>query len=127
MNFPKRTQEIATTLCQLLDGDTELSRKVVGHLKEAETECSRTWHTYRLSTRKCYQDCPPPWLRGYGPGHIQGAERWDSLVDQLQQWGRLRMDPNNFSWVSNFIQLTAKAKDLSIADRLDIINGLCEF
>jgi len=49
MNFPKRTQEIATILChnQLLDGDTELSRKIVNLLKEAETEWQRAWHTHR--------------------------------------------------------------------------------
>jgi hypothetical protein len=49
MNFPKRTQEIATILChpQLLDGDTELSRKIVGHLKDAETEWHRSWHIHR--------------------------------------------------------------------------------
>ena len=49
MNFPKRTQEIATILCHphLLDGDIELSRKIVNLLKEAETDCSRVWHTHR--------------------------------------------------------------------------------
>ena len=47
MNFPKRTQEIATILCQLLDGDTELSRKIVNLLKETETEWHRTWHIHR--------------------------------------------------------------------------------
>ena len=53
MNFPKRTQEIATILChnQLLDGDTELSRKIVNLLKETETEWHRTWHTHRLLGR----------------------------------------------------------------------------
>ena len=50
MNFPKRTQEIAMILChnQLLDGDTELSRKIVSFLKEAETEWQRAWHIHRL-------------------------------------------------------------------------------
>ena len=48
MNFPKRTQEIATTLCLCLDGDTELSRKIVVYLKEAETEWQRAWHIHRL-------------------------------------------------------------------------------
>ena len=50
MNFPKRTQEIATILChnQLLDGDTELSRKIVTLLKGAETEWSQAWHIHRL-------------------------------------------------------------------------------
>ena len=48
MNFPKRTQEIATILCQRLDGDTELSRKIVNLLKESETEWHRTWHIHRL-------------------------------------------------------------------------------
>ena len=48
MNFPKRTQEIATILCQLLDGDTELSRKIVNLLKDQETEWQRAWHIHRL-------------------------------------------------------------------------------
>ena len=48
MNFPKRTQEIATILCLFLDGDTELSRKIVALLKEAETEWQRAWHIHRL-------------------------------------------------------------------------------
>ena len=47
---PKRTQEIAAILChhQLLDGDTELSRKIVGFLKDKETEWQRVWHTHHL-------------------------------------------------------------------------------
>ena len=47
---PKRTQEIAAILChpQLLDGDTELSRKIVGFLKDKETEWQRVWHIHHL-------------------------------------------------------------------------------
>ena len=47
---PKRTQEIAAILChpQLLDGDTELSRKIVGFLKDQETEWQRVWHIHHL-------------------------------------------------------------------------------
>jgi len=111
MNFPKRTQEIATILCQRLDGDAELSRKIVGHLKETETECNRIWHINRLSTRGEYREYVP---RG------EEAERWDSLVDQLQFWGGLRMVPFGFQWRG--IQ-TGVPKDLSIADCLDIINA----
>ena len=48
--YPKRTQEIATILChsQLLDGDVELSRKIVGHIKDLETEWQRVWHIHHL-------------------------------------------------------------------------------
>ena len=47
---PKRTQEIATILCHthLLDGDVELSRKIVGHIKDLETEWQRVWHIHHL-------------------------------------------------------------------------------
>ena len=48
MNFPKRTQEIATIICQRLDGDTELARKIVGHLKDQETDWNRHWHIHHL-------------------------------------------------------------------------------
>jgi hypothetical protein len=41
---PKRTQEIATILCLLLGGEIELPRKIIGHLKEAETERDRAYH-----------------------------------------------------------------------------------
>ena len=44
---PKRTQEIATILCELLDGNIDIPRKIVGHLKDAETEWSRHWHIQR--------------------------------------------------------------------------------
>ena len=47
MNHPKRTQEIATILCELLGGDIELPRMIVSLLKEAETEWSRDWHIHR--------------------------------------------------------------------------------
>ena len=47
MNHPKRTQEIATILCELLGGDIELPRKIVGILKDSETEWSRDWHIHR--------------------------------------------------------------------------------
>ena len=42
---PKRTQEIATVLYELL-GSTEvqLPKKIVSHLKETETEMSREYH-----------------------------------------------------------------------------------
>jgi len=115
MNFPKRTQEIATILChnQLLDGDTELSRKIVDLLKEAETVCSRTWHIHCLSTREWYRDT-------CGPDRGQDAELWDSLVDQLQFLGGLRMAPFGFQWRGI---PTGVPKDLSIADCIDIINA----
>ena len=51
MNHPKRTQEIATILCQRLGGHIELSRKIVGILKDAETEWSRDWYINRITTR----------------------------------------------------------------------------
>ena len=62
MNHPKRTQEIATILCELLGGDIELPRKIVSLLKEAETEWSRDWHIHRYryihisqsSTLRCW-------------------------------------------------------------------------
>ena len=54
MNHPKRTQEIATILCELLGGDIELPRKIVSLLKEAETEWSRDWHIHRY--RDLYGD-----------------------------------------------------------------------
>jgi hypothetical protein len=70
MNFPKRTQEVATILChnQLLDGDTELSRKIVGLLKGAETEWQRAWHIHRLrhwhgsflGLRRCFSEYQYP-------------------------------------------------------------------
>ena len=47
MNHPKRTQEIATILCELLGGDIELPRMIVSLLKEAETDWSRDWHIHR--------------------------------------------------------------------------------
>ena len=47
MNHPKRTQEIATILCELLGGDTDITRKIVGILKESETDWSREWHIHR--------------------------------------------------------------------------------
>jgi len=46
-----------------LDGDTELSRKIVGHLKEAETEWHRAWHTHRLLGRLTF--CRQPHEEGY--------------------------------------------------------------
>ena len=53
-NHPKRTQEIATILCELLGGDIELPRMIVSLLKEAETEWSRDWHIHRY--RDLYGD-----------------------------------------------------------------------
>ena len=41
---PKRTQEIATILCLLLGREIELPRKIIGHLKDAETERDRAYH-----------------------------------------------------------------------------------
>ena len=54
MNHPKRTQEIATILCDLLGGDIELPRMIVSLLKEAETDWSRDWHIHRY--RDLYGD-----------------------------------------------------------------------
>ena len=54
MNHPKRTQEIATILCDLLGGNIELPRMIVGHLKDAETDWSREWHIHRY--RDLYGD-----------------------------------------------------------------------
>ena len=41
---PKRTQEIAEILFSLLGREIELPRKIIGHLKEAETERDRAYH-----------------------------------------------------------------------------------
>jgi hypothetical protein len=41
---PKRTQEIATILCLLLGREIELPRKIIGYLKDAETERDRVYH-----------------------------------------------------------------------------------
>ena len=133
MNYPKRTQEIASILCQLLDGDTELSRKIVELLKDQETDCSRIWHIHRLSTRKWYRKTcgldnglPRIWdLREYIP-RGEEAELWDFLVDQLQDYGRLITEPINFQWVKSFIRNRVN-KDLSVADRIDISNGIWDF
>ena len=92
MNHPKRTQEIATILCELLGGDIELPRMIVFLLKEAETEWSRDWHIHRLSTRKwyratCGRECPWVWeLREYVP-QGEEAELWDALVVQVNDFG----------------------------------------
>ena len=47
MNHPKRTQEIATILCELLGGDIELPRKIVSILLDTDTEWSRNGHFHR--------------------------------------------------------------------------------
>ena len=126
MNHPKRTQEIATILCELLGGNIELPRKIVSILKDTETEWSRNWHIHRLSTRKwyratCGRECPWVWeLREYVP-QGEEAELWDALVDQLKDFCATP--------ALNLIiggRQRDKNKDLSIADRIDITNRLWE-
>jgi len=90
MNFPKRTQEIATVLCQLLDGDTELSRKIVGLLKGAETEWQRAWHIHRLRIWH-----GSSWTRRRFPEYHVSIIKWrsdfrvDEVVKEVQD---LRID-----------------------------------
>jgi hypothetical protein len=92
MNFPKRTQEIATILChnQLLDGDTELSRKIVGLLKGAETDWQRAWHIHRLRIWH-----GSSWTRRRFPEYHVSIIKWrsdfrvDEVVKEVQD---LRID-----------------------------------
>ena len=44
---PRRTQEIATILSDLLNGDTDIPRKIVSILKEVETDWGREWYIHR--------------------------------------------------------------------------------
>ena len=83
MNHPKRTQEIATILCELLGGDIELPRMIVGILKDTETEGSRDWHIHRLRPWRA-GFCSSVWQHG---GHVPCGDLWDALVVQVNDFG----------------------------------------
>jgi hypothetical protein len=123
MNHPKRTQEIATILCELLGGDIELPRKIVSLLKEAETEESRNWHIHRLSTRKWWTsraaECPwPAWELRALLGH-------QPAVRQMEAFGiTSRLSPASLRRCCRRLGGRPKNKGISIADSIYITNNL---
>ena len=124
MNHPKRTQEIATILCELLGGDIELPRMIVSLLKEAETEESRNWYIHRLSTRKwytvtCGRECPwPAWELRALLGH-------QPVVRQMDSFGiTSSLSPASLLRCCRRLGGRPKNNGLSIADRIYITNNL---